>query len=150
MATLWTIDRVLRDPNLLGAALGDAGPWKTWLAVLRAAFGLPLDEAEAVSFRQVAGDRAPPGRRVRELWASSDHLRVEIRASAIASFSLGVRTTSLTSISLSLPVVASLTHFFTVLVSARRRSGSSTISMISSCMALMRINLANASCCFKL
>jgi hypothetical protein len=69
MATLWTIDRVLRDPNLLGAALGDAGPWKTWLAVLRAAFGLPLDEAEAVSFRQVAGDRAPPGRRVRELWA---------------------------------------------------------------------------------
>ena len=69
MATLWTIDRALRDPNLLGAALGDRGPWKTWLAVLRAAFGLPLDEAEGVSFHAVAGDRVPPSRRVRELWA---------------------------------------------------------------------------------
>ena len=57
-AGTWTIDRALRDPNLLGAALGDYGPWKTWLAVLRSAFGLPLGEEERIAFHAVAGDRA--------------------------------------------------------------------------------------------
>ena len=32
-----TIDHALRDQHLLGAALGDAAPWDTWLTVLRAA-----------------------------------------------------------------------------------------------------------------
>jgi hypothetical protein len=36
--------------------------------VLRAAFGLPLDAPQRRLFNTVAGDRAPPIRRVRELW----------------------------------------------------------------------------------
>jgi len=35
---------------------------------LRAAFGLPLDEQQRATFHSVAGDRAPPSKRVRELW----------------------------------------------------------------------------------
>jgi hypothetical protein len=64
-----TIDRALIDPHLLGAALGDATPWSTWLAVLRAAFGLPLDDEQRAIFHEVAGERGPPHKRVRELWA---------------------------------------------------------------------------------
>jgi hypothetical protein len=63
-----TIDRALRNKRLLGAALGDAGSWSTWLAVLRAAFGLSLDDAQQKLFAQVAGGRTPPTKRVRELW----------------------------------------------------------------------------------
>ena len=64
-----TIDRALRNKRLLGAALGDAGSWSTWLAVLRAAFGLSLDVDQQQLFASVAGGRAPPTKRVRELWA---------------------------------------------------------------------------------
>jgi hypothetical protein len=42
--------------------------WRTWLVVLKAAFDRPLDDDEVRVFRQVAGDRFPPDRRVRELW----------------------------------------------------------------------------------
>jgi hypothetical protein len=62
------IDKALTDRRLLGAALGDASTWATWLVVLRAAFGLPLDDVEREVFRMVAGDREPPSKRVRELW----------------------------------------------------------------------------------
>ena len=44
-------------------------PWETWLAVLRAAFGLDLDKEQLRAFRSVSGDREPPRERVRELWA---------------------------------------------------------------------------------
>jgi hypothetical protein len=63
------IDDALRDRSLLGAALGDPETWTTWLAVLRAAFGLPLDAAQLETFSAVAGGRAPPTQRVREFWA---------------------------------------------------------------------------------
>jgi Terminase large subunit, ATPase domain len=63
-----TIDRALTDRALLGAALGDPTPWQTWLTVLRAAFGLSLDENQRATFHQVAGERGPPAKRVRELW----------------------------------------------------------------------------------
>jgi hypothetical protein len=63
------IDEALRDPALLGAALGDWRSWTTWLAVLRAAFGLSLDAQQRQAFAQVAGDRSLPTRSVRELWA---------------------------------------------------------------------------------
>jgi hypothetical protein len=62
------IDRALTDRNLLGAALGNHASWRTWLVALRAAHGLPLDDEELAVFRQVAGDRAPPSHRVREMW----------------------------------------------------------------------------------
>ncbi|MGP0082770.1 MAG: hypothetical protein ACLP0B_03935, partial [Steroidobacteraceae bacterium] len=67
MAT--AIDKALFDPALLGAALGDASSWTTWRCVLKAAFGLDLNRDEARAFAAVAGSRAPPRKRVRELWA---------------------------------------------------------------------------------
>lgn len=63
------IDRVLTDRNLLGAALGSLETWSTWLTVLRAAFGCELAPDETSTFRSIAGDRQPPAKRVRELWA---------------------------------------------------------------------------------
>ena len=62
------IDSALRDQNLLGAALGDASLWSTWLVTLRAAAGLPLNEQQQQTFAAVAGNRAPPSHRVREFW----------------------------------------------------------------------------------
>jgi hypothetical protein len=64
-----TIDAALANPQLLGAALGDLGTWSIWIATLKAAHGLPLDEAEVDRFRMVAGERSPPGRKVKELVA---------------------------------------------------------------------------------
>jgi hypothetical protein len=64
----FTIDRCLRDRNLLGAAIGDIVTWKPWIAVLKAAYGLQLTDSELELFQQVAGDRAPPTKRTRELW----------------------------------------------------------------------------------
>jgi hypothetical protein len=64
-----TIDEALFDPVLLGAALGDLSTWQVWRAVLKATFGLELNRDEARAFASVAGNRQPPGRRVRELWA---------------------------------------------------------------------------------
>jgi hypothetical protein len=63
------IEQALRDPNLLGAALGDPATWATWIVVLRAMFGLPLDDKQLEIFHTVAGGRSPLTRRVRELWA---------------------------------------------------------------------------------
>jgi Terminase large subunit, T4likevirus-type, N-terminal len=63
-----SIDQALADPKLLGAALGEISTWRTWLAVLRAAFGLELDPAQRELFDSVAGGRSPPTSRVRELW----------------------------------------------------------------------------------
>jgi phage terminase large subunit-like protein len=63
------IDEALRDHALLGAALGDWRSWATWLAVLRAAFGLSLDAQQQQAFTKVAGARSLPTRPVRELWA---------------------------------------------------------------------------------
>jgi hypothetical protein len=62
------IARALADKQLLGAALGPIDTWSTWVAVLKAAFGLPLAAEELAVFSSVAGNRAPPSRRVRELW----------------------------------------------------------------------------------
>jgi hypothetical protein len=63
------IDRALTDPNLLGVGLGDPGSWGTWFAVLKAAFGIALNQDERSAFMAVAGDRKVPRRRVRELFA---------------------------------------------------------------------------------
>jgi Phage Terminase len=68
-STTMPVDAALTHPDLLGAALGPATTWSTWLAVLKAAFGLPLSDQQRATFVQVAGPRSPPTRRVRELWA---------------------------------------------------------------------------------
>lgn len=65
-----TIDKVITDPRLLGAALGvDLVTWVVWVVILCASFGLPLNDAELKIFNSVAGNRTPPSKRVRELWA---------------------------------------------------------------------------------
>jgi hypothetical protein len=64
-----TIERALTDPMLLGAALGPIETWRSWLVVLKAAFAEPLTAEELAIFAQLSGGRAPPSKRVRELWA---------------------------------------------------------------------------------
>src|SRR5262245_49489503 len=68
MTSPLAIDRVLRDERLLGAALAPIETWTTWLAVLKAAFARPLDDAEHEVFAAIAGGRGLPLKRVRELW----------------------------------------------------------------------------------
>lgn len=80
-----TIDQALTDSNLLGAALGDAGSWQLWRSVLRAAFGLPLDNADLERFHSVAGDRRPPEQRVDELWAVLGRRSGKTRVAAAVS-----------------------------------------------------------------
>src|SRR5437868_1634012 len=63
-----SLREVLTDPDLLGAALGPTETWKTWLAVLSAGFGLPLDDKDLIEIAKIAGSRKPPAQRVRELW----------------------------------------------------------------------------------
>ncbi len=69
MAESLTIDQTLADERLLGAALGDIETWQMWLVVLRAMWGLELNRNERRAFAKVAGSRAPPEKRVREMWA---------------------------------------------------------------------------------
>jgi hypothetical protein len=63
-----SIERAVRDPRLLGAALGDLASWAMWIVVLKSAFGMALDADERAAFASVAGNRAAPSKRVRELW----------------------------------------------------------------------------------
>jgi hypothetical protein len=62
-----SIDQALLDEKLLGGSLGDPETWRTWLAVLRGAFGLPLNPGQSAIFRRLC-DRDPPASRPRELW----------------------------------------------------------------------------------
>jgi phage terminase large subunit-like protein len=50
--------------------------------VLRAAFGLPLDEQQQKTFAAVAGNRVPPTQRVRELWCVAGRRSGKSRISA--------------------------------------------------------------------
>jgi hypothetical protein len=62
------IDVALADGKLLGSTFGDTSTWRTWSAVLKAAFGRPLSAQERTAFAAVSGGRAPPARQVAELW----------------------------------------------------------------------------------
>jgi hypothetical protein len=64
----FAIDRAL-EPRLLGAALGDEWYGQTWRVALKAAFGHELTSDELRIFATIAGNREPPTKRVRELWA---------------------------------------------------------------------------------
>ena len=77
-----TIDTALSDRQLLGAALGDPTSWTTWLAVLRASFGLPLSDEQREVFATVAGDRPPPTSRVREFWCIAGRRSAKSRMAA--------------------------------------------------------------------
>jgi hypothetical protein len=63
---LTTISAALNDPALLQPYFaGDS--WALWVAILRAAEGLPLSPEQLAAFREVA-ERDPPTSRIRELW----------------------------------------------------------------------------------
>jgi hypothetical protein len=79
--------------NIVEAMAGPFEPWfvgeswNNWRTVLRAAYGLPLSDSELGFFRTVAGDRAPPTERVRELWvAGGRRSGKDSIASSIACF----------------------------------------------------------------
>jgi hypothetical protein len=81
------IDQALTDPKLLGAALGPS--WSRWTSVLRAAFALPMSDDDLAMFHEVAGDRAPPTHRVRELWAVVGRRSGKTRVAAAISVHIG-------------------------------------------------------------
>ena len=65
-SVLITPSRAIADPNLLGR--GFIGPsWHRWRAVLKAAYGEPLDMMEYRQFKAVA-QCEPPSKPVKELW----------------------------------------------------------------------------------
>jgi hypothetical protein len=59
------IARAITDRRLLGVALAPIDTWRTWIAVLKAAFALPLTADEQAVFANVAGNRTPCIRDVR-------------------------------------------------------------------------------------
>lgn len=77
-----TLRDALSDPRLLGHALpGDT--WLTWRAVLLAAMGEPLTEAELEAFRAVTGRENPPTERCDELVAIVGRRGGKSRATAV-------------------------------------------------------------------
>lgn len=62
------------EPNIIAAMDGRLEPWfqggaswDRWRVILKAAYCLPMTDAEKASFREIA-EREPPTKRVRELW----------------------------------------------------------------------------------
>jgi hypothetical protein len=77
-----TIVEAMTDPALLGAALGDLSTWQTWMACLRAGYGIPLDADAAAAFAAVSGGRAPPARKVRRFVAAASRRAAKSRIAA--------------------------------------------------------------------
>jgi Phage Terminase len=82
MSSMIAIDRALLNKRMLGAGLGDSATWSTWITILRAAYGLPLDEQQRQRFATIAGDRSLPSQRVRELWVVAGRRSGKSRMSA--------------------------------------------------------------------
>ncbi len=78
-----TIDDAIADPMLLGGALGDLESWAVWRAVLKAAFCIPMSDADTAAFASVSGGRKPPTRRVDELWAVAGRRGGKSRTAAV-------------------------------------------------------------------
>jgi hypothetical protein len=70
-----------------GAAFGEPETWQTWLATLKAAFGIELNRDERRAFESIAGSRKPPEKRVQELWTIAGRVSGKSRiAAAIATY----------------------------------------------------------------
>jgi hypothetical protein len=48
-----TIDAALRDPKVLGAALGEPATWATWLTTLKAGFGIAFRRVSPVALDRI-------------------------------------------------------------------------------------------------
>jgi hypothetical protein len=82
-----SISDALLDQRLLGGALGSAETWSTWIAVLKSAYAEPLTATEREAFDRVAGGRAPPSRKVKELAAVASRRAGKGRAAgALAAY----------------------------------------------------------------
>jgi hypothetical protein len=57
-----TIIEACQDPEIFGGWFRDAQTWASWFVVLKAMFGLPLDDAELVHFRKHTGRTTPDTR----------------------------------------------------------------------------------------
>jgi hypothetical protein len=95
-ATGISIIEALDDPALFQPWF--PGPsWKAWRVILKAAFGIALDDSELQVFHALAGDRPPPDRQVRELWviagrrAGKDSVASVVAAHIAAFFGHGDR-----------------------------------------------------------
>jgi hypothetical protein len=64
--TASTIFDFIDDEELFASRFRGAS-WSTWKVVLRAAFALPMSEAELEVFAEIAGGRKPPTKPIREL-----------------------------------------------------------------------------------
>ena len=70
MAKAINLPDAFDDPNLFGPFF--KGPsWDAWRAIIRAAHALPMTPEQLITFGQLAGGRAPPKRKVRELWIAA-------------------------------------------------------------------------------
>jgi hypothetical protein len=90
-APVLNIITALDDPDLFGRFFSGSS-WDGWRTILKAAFALPMDDAETAFFQSVAGDRLAPTAAVRELWAivgrrgGKDSIASVIAAFAAATF----------------------------------------------------------------
>jgi hypothetical protein len=90
-APVMNIITALDDPDLFGRFFpGDS--WSGWRTILKATFGLPMDQTETSFFQSVAGNRLAPTKTVRELWAivgrrgGKDSVASAVAAFAAATF----------------------------------------------------------------
>ena len=65
-----TIIDAMTDAECFGPSF-EGESWNAWRAILKAAFAIPMTPAELTTFGELAGGRAPPKRRVRELWVAA-------------------------------------------------------------------------------
>src|SRR5215471_4838193 len=87
---MMNIIETIEDPNLFQPWF-DGASWDGWKTILKAAFALPMSEAEREFFRSVA-EREPPAAQARELWvvagrrAGKDSIASVIAAQAASFF----------------------------------------------------------------
>lgn len=55
-----TIIEAIEDPHLFKPLFKSLDSWRAWLVVLRAIFGLPMEEADLALFTQLTGRETPP------------------------------------------------------------------------------------------
>ncbi len=85
-----TLRRALTDPALLGSVLG-GNSWRGWRALLIAAMGEQLTEAERETFKALTGRDREPGQRVEELFGVIGRRGGKSRAiSALAAYIAGL------------------------------------------------------------
>jgi hypothetical protein len=83
---------VLEYFDILQAAkvLEGGDSWRVWRATVAAAFGMALTDEERVVFDKIAGGRAPPTKRVRELWCTIGRRAGKSRMAAVLSVYLAL------------------------------------------------------------